>query len=88
MRIMLGVLALFLAGCATNPDSGIVVRWYKHESKASFDTACEITVRHGAVIGCARPGAGVCNIHTRTNDRDLNDTLGHELRHCFEGNWH
>jgi hypothetical protein len=51
-----------------------------------------------AIRGCSkwnesnRSGARVCNIYARApkseNDTQAFATLGHELMHCFDGNWH
>ncbi|MFM2007136.1 MAG: hypothetical protein RLZZ09_2791 [Pseudomonadota bacterium] len=43
-----------------------------------------------AILGCSfwdyEPGDGLCRIYTSL-DTSI-ETLGHELRHCFQGNYH
>lgn len=82
------VFALFLVGCAISPNEGMIVYWHKHESRDDLHKACNARLYKDSPIGCAQKAGNVCRIHTRTDDAELHDTLGHELRHCFEGAFH
>lgn len=51
------------------------------------DTSPDIKVN-----GCYRMKGPVCRVYTRkptdANDQEVHRTLGHEIRHCFEGKFH
>lgn len=97
MRLLMVLLvSMALAGCASSaaaPPSGYVnVRW----QVASFEetnAACNAgtaKIYRKAVWGCARRSFDECTIYTTdavTDPRQPN-TLGHELRHCFVGEFH
>ena len=91
-----------LPACATTspaPESGVAVVWNRIEEP---HTACEaLSGRKNFfnVLGCsqwhepvAQGAPRVCSIYAPAprNERDLQRfaTLGHELMHCFDGNWH
>lgn len=79
-------LSFLFAGCAT--DGGMVVYWKHHQNHGELMRACGLRPTHGLSWGCAQVAVNVCIVHTRKDDKALNDTLGHELRHCFEREWH
>lgn len=70
-------LTLFLTGCATVGERSIV--WHKGDVLALCKTD------NPRVQGCFWRGSGVC--HVAAPDWDF-ETLGHEVKHCFDGTWH
>lgn len=92
---------VFLAGCAAAepPRGGTVdVVWNRIEDPQA---ACRNLSRRTElfrVLGCSKwndaraDGSRVCSIYAPMprNERDTERlaTLGHELMHCFDGNWH
>jgi hypothetical protein len=102
MRVLLLLAAGLLPACAaTTPpaDAGVAVVWNRVEDP---HTACEsLSGRKNFfnVLGCSQWSAAaaegaprVCSIYAPAprNERDVQRfaTLGHELMHCFDGNWH
>ncbi len=78
-----------LAGCAGSEDA-IRIRWIKAESVADADLWCETLMKRRAPMmlrGCQTwdRAQRVCIVVAPAGD---NETLGHEVRHCFEGAWH
>jgi hypothetical protein len=69
----------------------IAVQWIR-VSDAQLQRVCALTtqqtVRLGSVfLGCAGIDlTGTCIIYTSTNT--THQIFGHELRHCFQGNFH
>lgn len=67
------------------------VQWIR-VSPERLQRVCKLMVAHpvkpGSVfLGCAGLDlAGTCIIYTTTNT--THQILGHELRHCFQGNFH
>jgi hypothetical protein len=86
MKTLWILAILILSGCASD---GIKVMWYQLPND-ELQQVC----RRGMwpVVGCAKPGPLSCHIYTlevsREKREDLHETLGHELRHCFEGKFH
>ena len=95
-------MLVLLPACAATPpaaDSSVSVVWNRIEDP---HTACEaLSGRKNFfnVLGCsqwsppaAAGGQRVCSIYAPAprSERDLQRfaTLGHELMHCFDGNWH
>ena len=78
----IAIVAL-LSGCATD---GMTVRWRQHE----FTALQEVCRAPGKILvdGCYQRAGNVCVVSTWRGDPGLHDTLGHEVRHCFEGAWH
>ena len=102
MRFSLLALIAALPACAAPspaPGSSVAVVWNRVEDP---HTTCEsLSGRKNFfnVLGCSQwsqaAAAGaprVCSIYAPAprNERDLQRfaTLGHELMHCFDGNWH
>jgi len=90
-----------LAACATSQrttDDHVTVVWNRVED---VQTVCQ-NLSHSkevfAIRGCSkwvdgfRAGERVCNIYVPTPRNEMDTqrfaTLGHELMHCFDGNWH
>lgn len=92
-KLMTVFAAVMLAGCGTIPPpskgESLLVVWHPLPL-AERNIACV----HAAAfsIGCYRMIDGVCHIFTPvpTSDSDYNthETMGHELRHCFAGDFH
>lgn len=87
-------LGLLLGGCTSlDTTHAMLVTWHK------VDNAHEVCQRlSGRVMffkhikGCARWSASECAIYApdfqQEHERDKMATLGHELKHCFDGKWH
>jgi hypothetical protein len=75
-------LVLLLTGCGTfvaEPRySRIVLTW---DIAENIEEKCGLNA-----IGCAKWRGNKCTIIT-PRETTL-ETLGHEVRHCFEGHWH
>jgi hypothetical protein len=96
--LALGVL-LFLAACAstTNERRDSVALVWTHPD--DIQAACEELTRRKelyTVRGCSKwrdeGPARLCTIYAPRPRSDTDTqafvTLGHELMHCFDGNWH
>jgi hypothetical protein len=96
-RLLLALLAL-LAGCAAPravPDDGRMdIVWLRVDDPHRVCEGLAGRKEFLAVLGCSRWSAEQrrCEIYAPAprDERDLQRfaTLGHELMHCFEGNWH
>lgn len=82
IRILL--LSIFLTGCATAGEQRIV--WHK-----ASDTDLHALCRATDVRGCYWRAGGVCHVVApdiaQWSPHDL-ETLGHEVKHCFDASWH
>ena len=102
MRSFFAFLLVLLSGCSSTPPSGegdVVIVWNRVEEPHRVCEALSGRKSFFNVLGCshwAEPqvagGPRVCAIYApepRT-EKDLQRfaTLGHELMHCFDGNWH
>jgi len=88
------VLSLALGGCAEARASifdPAVARQYKKEvvtvtwREVDDLSICQLKTAN-PLLGCAIWTASTCTIYTYRNPPF--DLLGHELLHCFTGNWH
>lgn len=97
MRFLL--LAVVLAGCAAAPEremppGDVQVVWLRVEDPQRVCEALSGRKQFFAVHGCSRWSAEQrrCEIYAPApkSEADLQRfaTLGHELMHCFDGNWH
>ncbi len=96
---LIALLLMCLFGCADMPDgTARLIEWRVIQGQKALNELCD-TVTPGtsmkaqfarkpavAVDGCYRMESQICVIYTLA-EAD-NDTLGHEARHCFVGNWH
>ena len=99
-RLVFLVSTMVLTGCTTIPDAPFqplnsserltnkpIVMW---EVVDDVDGHCkklnDKIPKVLTVYGCAQPAKTWCKIYTGKTTTMA--TLGHELRHCFEGNWH
>ena len=99
MRLAALLAAAALAGCAavtTEPGAPVQVVWQKVDDAQA---ACEGAAGRRElfrVLGCSRwreaGGARTCTIYApmprNERDKERFATLGHELMHCMDGNWH
>jgi hypothetical protein len=101
MKLGLALLLALAPGCAATPDPGgnVAVVWHRVEEPHQVCEGLAGRKNFFRIQGCshwqapAAEGAPrVCRIYAPAprNERDLQRfaTLGHELLHCFEGNWH
>jgi hypothetical protein len=102
MRLFLVIVLALLPGCVAAPpgsDSGVAVVWNRVEEPHRLCESLSGRKHFFHILGCsqwAEPnsqgGPRLCSIYAPEprNERDLERfaTLGHELKHCFDGNWH
>lgn len=94
-------MAALLPACAATtspPDAGVAVVWNRVDDPHAVCESLSGRKNFFNVLGCshwAAPAAGgarVCSIYAPAprSERDTQRfaTLGHELMHCFDGNWH
>ena len=100
MRVVF--VSLLLSGCVAAPpaaDSGVAVVWNRVEEPHAQCESLSGRKNFFNILGCshraepyAEGGPRVCSIYAPAprSERDLQRfaTLGHELMHCFDGNWH
>ncbi len=89
------LLILFLAGCATPPpatSSNVAVVWNRVEDPHAVCQTLSGRPQFLNILGCAHRTERVCSIYAPAprSEHDLQRfaTLGHELMHCFDGDWH
>ena len=101
MKLFRWIALAALAACATSQrttDDHVTVVWNRVDD---VQTVCQNLAGRKevfAIRGCSkwadglRAGERVCNIYVPTPRSELDTqrfaTLGHELMHCFDGNWH
>lgn len=79
------VLALFVSSCATPPAPVQSVAWVR---ASSVEDATRLCKRPYSVLGCQWRKDGICYVVAMDYGGDTLTTLGHELKHCFDGSWH
>ena len=101
MKSILAIALLVLSGCATSQTSNPVyniqfeaqpnlpeknIRWVVVENVSEFCQAKSPWLGNQRVLACSEYNSRLCIIYTgRTTDLAI---VGHEIRHCFEGQWH
>jgi hypothetical protein len=101
MKLFLAVVLAALPACVSAPPSepGVAVVWNRIEEPHRVCESLSGRKQFFNILGCsqwgeanASGGPRVCSIYAPEprNERDLERfaTLGHELKHCFDGNWH
>lgn len=91
--VLLAVLAsVLLAGCASPQLDAVTVRWVRVEDPLAECRKVYPAAPLWGVRGCAVMRGAECTIYARDvagpEDRERLATLGHELKHCFDGRWH
>ena len=98
LRSLFGVSLLALSACATTTPESVSVRWVRVAIE-DIHKVCKDRHGAGAIVlghyrGCStwNRDARVCTIWApdfpEQKQRELMATLGHELKHCFDGPWH
>jgi hypothetical protein len=93
------ILLVLLAGCATVKDETTMPVHVVWQNVDDVQATCEeISGRREVfrILGCSKwrdvGGQRTCTIYAQAprDERDLQRfaTLGHELMHCTDGNWH
>ncbi len=99
MRIFRWVVCASLVACATPQSAGdhVTVVWNRVDDVQAVCQGLAGRKEIFAIRGCskwsdAERGGRVCSIYVPTprseSDTQTFITLGHELMHCFDGNWH
>ena len=103
MKYFLILVAILVPACSTAPaaapEAGVAVVWNRVEDPHATCESLSGRKSFFNVLGCshwsepaAQGAPRVCSIYAPAprNERDLQRfaTLGHELMHCFDGNWH
>ena len=91
MRFLL--LLLLAAGCAATPAApGVSIVWHRVEDAHAVCESLSGRKTFFHIRGCAQRSGSVCSIYAPVPRSELDlqgfATLGHELMHCFDGNWH
>jgi hypothetical protein len=102
VKVVFLLMAALLPACAATtppPDAGVAVVWNRVDDPHAVCESLSGRKNFFNVLGCshwsapaAAGSARVCSIYAPAprSERDLQRfaTLGHELMHCFDGNWH
>ena len=93
-------LAVLTSGCATKVPAfngqpqTLSIRWHKARSQDEVFRLCHsyypMLLKSGSaftVTGCYWVEDKVCNVVSIDSHKRLT-SLGHEVKHCFDGNWH
>ena len=102
MRFLAVAFLALLPACSSAPTTagpGVSVVWNRVEEPHAACESLSGRKNFFNILGCsqwqepaAQGGARVCSIYAPAprNERDLQRfaTLGHELMHCIDGNWH
>lgn len=86
MKKALSIFALiFLTACTSMPSER-TISWTIVDTREELQIICNTKSLN--VVGCYRDGGVVCRVYTLKNDPEEHDTLGHEVKHCFQGRFH
>jgi len=98
--LAVSLVLIALAACASTapePRGNVTIAWNKvddpHAECQKLDGRKELfRIRGCSKWSDASNGGRTCNIYAREPKSELDTqafaTLGHELMHCFDGNWH
>jgi hypothetical protein len=97
----LALAAALIAGCAAEPPApgeSVAVVWNRVDDPQSTCEKLSGQKELFKLLGCSkwnetnRAGQRVCAIYAPAPRSEMDSkafaTLGHELMHCFDGNWH
>jgi hypothetical protein len=101
MKPILAVVLALLPACASPPpapDAGVAVVWNRVDEPHRVCESLSGRKHFFHIMGCSQwsqpppqGGPRICSIYAPEprSERDLERfaTLGHELKHCFDGNW-
>jgi hypothetical protein len=94
------MLFAFLGACASttqDPSDNVTIVWNRVDDPHATCQKLENRKEIFAIRGCSRwsdasNGSRMCSIYAREPKSEMDTqafaTLGHELMHCMEGNWH
>ena len=100
MKAVLALLLVALPGCASRPSTPeVAVVWNRVEEPHRVCESLSGRKNFFHILGCSHwsdpavsGGPRICSIYAPAprseNDTQRFATLGHELMHCFDGNWH
>ena len=101
MKVYRWLIFAALLGCATSQKTSedhVTVVWNRVDDVQTVCQNLSHTKEVFAIRGCSkwsdgfRSGERVCNIYVPAPRNEMDTqrfaTLGHELLHCFDGNWH
>jgi len=101
VKFLRWTLFIALSACASttqNPRDNVTIVWNKVDDPNAACTKLDGNRKEVfAIRGCSKwsdasNGSRTCSIYAREPKSELDTqafaTLGHELMHCMEGNWH
>lgn len=100
MTLLRFILFAALAACASttqNPRDNVTIVWNRVDDPHAACTKLDGNRKEVfAIRGCSKwsdaSSGRTCNIYAREPKSEMDTqafaTLGHELMHCMEGNWH
>jgi hypothetical protein len=102
MKVLIALMFAALSACSSIPaktEAGVAVVWNRVEDPHRVCESLSGRKTFFNILGCshwsepAAPGGPrVCSIYAPAPRSELDTqrfaTLGHELMHCFDGNWH
>jgi hypothetical protein len=100
VKLLRVFLCAALAACATTtqqPRDNVTIVWNKVDDPNAVCSKLDGRPDLFKIRGCSKwsdaaNGGRICSIYTREPKSELDTqafvTLGHEVMHCFDGNWH
>jgi hypothetical protein len=95
MKVVVALALTALPACSAPPlksDAGVAVVWNRVEDPHAVCQSLSGRPQFLNILGCAHRTERVCSIYAPAprSEQDLQRfaTLGHELMHCFDGDWH
>ena len=102
MKVLIALMVAALPACSSTPaatEAGVAVVWNRVEDPNRVCESLSGRKTFFNILGCSHwtePAAAgaprVCSIYAPAPRSELDTqrfaTLGHELMHCFDGNWH
>ena len=92
MRLAAALVALSLCACAAIPEQQPNSATASEGMRIAWVRVDNVTSVCGNALGCYRIRGGICFVYTRHArtifDVGLHQILGHEIQHCFDGDFH